>query len=498
MNSKLTAAQPLDLDKLEAIAGTLDGNFQFSSADEIRALIAHARAAHPESAASEIAPADIVIDLRAYADNPDYSHNDYADTMRQAAHCIESMRAMFFNYAIGQPESATGTTGASIDTPEFQALVENWREQPYGTRSFLTAWDNIIAHIDAIIGDLRAQLARQTVELGAAQILINKYRRAVETSIESLKSRDAAPASAQPVLPEKLPDDVLRYVMECAGRNNPDGAREVKAIYTFLRDALLHPVAPASAQPDRGAMQIDYTVDDSELARKIMVFMGRSTTQSMEPGADPLRDRLAERLAIWRPAVAPSDAKGKADAANAGGLSFRERFADAYLSLSVAHFSSPFWNQSMEQLIAAVDAEINKRVAERGQSPATSAADAKDAARLDHLESWLGKSGARGFKWNSYDFIVGKTVREQIDAAMAVAPSSGEPNVKAFAADESELATLTAEIDRLERKLKNTPLRYSSDRFDIAMEIDKLKARRDKAAAPSSAADTEDAGGQNG
>jgi len=49
----------------------------------------------------------------------------------------------------------------------------------------------------------------------------------------------------------------------------------------------------------------DYTVDDSELARKIMLFLGQRTSGSMEPGADPLRDRLAERIALWRPAPSP-------------------------------------------------------------------------------------------------------------------------------------------------------------------------------------------------
>ncbi len=46
-------------------------------------------------------------------------------------------------------------------------------------------------------------------------------------------------------------------------------------------------------------------------------------------------------------------------------MPLRERFADAYLSLSVAYFNSPFWNQSMEELLTAVDAEINKRVVDR-------------------------------------------------------------------------------------------------------------------------------------
>lgn len=40
------------------------------------------------------------------------------------------------------------------------------------------------------------------------------------------------------LLPRQLDDDVLRYVMECAGLNNPDGARLVKAVHHFMYEAL--------------------------------------------------------------------------------------------------------------------------------------------------------------------------------------------------------------------------------------------------------------------
>jgi hypothetical protein len=70
-------------------------------------------------------PADIVIALRDYASNPGYSHNDYADTMRQAAHCIESMRAMFFNYAtLASPAVPEGYKIVPIEpTPEMLEAV---------------------------------------------------------------------------------------------------------------------------------------------------------------------------------------------------------------------------------------------------------------------------------------------------------------------------------------------------------------------------------------
>jgi hypothetical protein len=79
---------------------------------------------------------------------------------------------------------------------------------------------------------------------------------------------------------------------------------------------LPHPgIAPTFGAAKAPAAQADYTVDDSELARKIMLFMGRATTASMEPGADPLRDRLAERLSLWRPAASPASTPEQQQAA---------------------------------------------------------------------------------------------------------------------------------------------------------------------------------------
>jgi len=53
------------------------------------------------------------------------------------------------------PQIAEKVELPSIDTPEFQALVEGWRKYPYGTREFLIAWDAIIAHVDHAIAASR-------------------------------------------------------------------------------------------------------------------------------------------------------------------------------------------------------------------------------------------------------------------------------------------------------------------------------------------------------
>lgn len=44
-------------------------------------------------------------------------------------------------------------------------------------------------------------------------------------------------------------------------------------------------------------------------------------------------------------------------------LPFRERFKDAYEALNVAAFASPFWNQQMEEVLTALEAEIETRAA---------------------------------------------------------------------------------------------------------------------------------------
>jgi hypothetical protein len=42
----------------------------------------------------------------------------------------------------------------SIDTPEFQALAEAWRKEPYGTRRFEAAYEAMFQHVDEAMTDL--------------------------------------------------------------------------------------------------------------------------------------------------------------------------------------------------------------------------------------------------------------------------------------------------------------------------------------------------------
>lgn len=71
-------------------------------------------------------------------------------------------------------------------------------------------------------------------------------------------------------------------------------------------------------------------------------------------------------------------------------VDFRERFKDAYLTLQTAHFNGPFWNQGMEELLAAVDAEITKRTSGRESAAPGAKQDAKDAALAEARELLVG------------------------------------------------------------------------------------------------------------
>lgn len=266
-----TAAQPLDLDKLEALARAAyiadERTVALLQPATILDLIVHARAAQPGK--------DAVMDAMC---NPKWGNPDlYARLVRffreelplaqqqdkvnewvNAVLSAAPFEAEKYGYIgrAAKPESATGTTGAT--EPSLLAIeLQGVREEMAAGSGF---WSSCSGCYDTDDGHPTGNYSYSTVfgcalgsgcsECGGIGAVWDN------TDYEAMArdwDKDAAPASAQPVLPEKLPeklpDDVLRYVMECAGRNNPDGAREVKAIYTFLRDALLHPVAPASAQP---------------------------------------------------------------------------------------------------------------------------------------------------------------------------------------------------------------------------------------------------------
>jgi hypothetical protein len=339
-----------------------------------------------------------------------------------------------------RPESATGTTGASVKT---------WQERMAEQRFAYPERDHMLAEIADRrneVTNLRAQLAARGQGEPVAWLWYepasewNGYEGRQRVSLEKPKASAAvngcqalylsAPASAQPdrgavqdgykLVPITINDSIRRVIQDINSDTGEGWKAEDEEGYwaDLLKAAAVAP-SDANGKAENLAgriVSVDVSTGDDDYGNRIFAEL------TGETGSDGTTLLAIEKGRNF------SDATGKADAANASGLSFRERFADAYLSLSVAHFNSPFWNQSMEELLAAVDAEINKRVAEK--SPAASVADAKDAALRERVARTIceaceenpGHAGdARGnqFRWQDYLDIADKAI-----AAMAAAPSS--------------------------------------------------------------------------
>jgi hypothetical protein len=126
----------------------------------------------------------------------------------------------------------------------------------------------------------------------------------------------------------------------------------------------------------------DYDLNDRDLAAKILAFIGVSTTASREPGADPLADGLAKKLAGWH----------NPTAANAVGQTIStplfhcilQRVCDAEAELSAAGKSSAVYAAFEAASVARKDliAHIDARPA---ANPTAVGADAQDAGFKDRL-----------------------------------------------------------------------------------------------------------------
>lgn len=415
------------------------------------------------------------------------------------ADAIAGRAALIAQARAAQPESATGTTGASV--PTWQERIAHHPDR--------TAAEFVDEAKDAEIADLRAQLAAngqgEMVQVGHMRLLENGTKMGIgfdkldEPLIEGWRqipvfAHLSAPASAQPAELTVLLGR-MRDALPACQDDSPDDSRELWSIYGEMRKL-------ASAQPDRGAVVPDGFVwpEPPPSKGQSHVLFEDGYAEGWAKAIDTVRSRLAaapspasqpvaqdaleeikcllaeqyeteiQRLkdiikASPISAVAPSDAKdaagwmvplskdgesvwiegegdvslcrctatsaadakGKADAANAGGMTMEEMrdkaWSDSSKSINSQYGVS--WIAPMPKPFAEWFA-----AGWNAKSPATSAADAKDEVRLDHMEAWLSKSGARGFKWNSYDFVTGKSVREQLDAAMAAAPSSEKGGAK--------------------------------------------------------------------
>lgn len=127
-----------------------------------------------------------------------------------------------------------------------------------GLLSALSSQAHLILAVEGRF-ERRAALAHQSPSIdqqgGALDDAIRKSAILVNgiwyVPMHAIAHRPIAPAN----LPEVLPEDVLRYAMECSGRNNPDGARLVRTIYHFIRECLTAP--SPSAEDDQDAKDAD-------------------------------------------------------------------------------------------------------------------------------------------------------------------------------------------------------------------------------------------------
>lgn len=404
--TKHTAAQPLDLEAL----------------DKLEAL---ARAATPGPWASGWPgiPFEDAVE-RIYAEDV-HTREDAAFI---AAANPATVLALIAQARAAQPESATGTTGTSIDTPEFRELLyclDHTLRRAWASRA-----DDLIAHIDAIIGDLRAQLAAKGQGNAVAYMVSSEGEPELGfwfseepggTGQISEPLYLGAPASAQPdrgeAREETLADRVVAWsaeraaspasqpVMSSCEANVAPSAElppmpepsnlwgkgyNTDDMRAYARAALVAATAPSDAKPNPTSEVFSYA---AELVRK-----------ELEPAVQLLSN--------------PSDAKGQSDAANAGDID----------ALVREYGNAPVIGPGRTR--RTIMSEIYQLAHEIfGHHPATSAADAKDAARYRWLRDQdimeqIGRSTPYVVQGQTMHMLEGKQVDDAVDAAMAAAPSS--------------------------------------------------------------------------
>lgn len=501
-NTNHTAAQPLDLDKLEALARaatpgpwkrsnrpngpfwhisseyTIGGEPCKSGRQSIGAIHAENKRGAPKYAAMFEANANFVAEF-----NP-----------ATALALIAQARA-------AQPESATGTTGARV--PTWQERQDQDNEQ----------W-NASVYMRQEIADLRAQLTQQghgdetrqllqefvdyhskpagmTLEVALDSDSLGTFLEGVETREKDMVARAkailAAPASAQPAdacckWPTCQSEEVQQQVADQAYRELYSGAQHDRgaAQGDDIAAALNAAVDAEYPLPDNPHASVIQRATDNRAAmwrgivaaRKILAAAPSPASKPVAPTdwqlvpKDPktgtmlhmawlsLGDgyqpsctdmcRVYEAMLANAPvaAVVPSDARDAVleRAVQAAAVAAPSDDGEAFDAAIRA--GELIWNHKLSaRAIAFEGFKAGRATAVAApvhwmpmldQSPATSAADAKDAARLDFLDTnvhrfrmgWrLGSAPVGNLSIQSI-IMGGSPIREAIDAAMAAAPSS--------------------------------------------------------------------------
>jgi hypothetical protein len=439
MNDNNSAAQPLDLDKLEALARAVDDLPETTQPFVSMGgqVVIHTFSMSPEQ-------------VRAVANLYD------AATPAAIVALISQARASQQPSGNSGELGATGTTGASIDTAEFRELADYELRKLHRLLGLLGVAgadtldsDTSMACFWGLIGQIITKLEEVQVapasaqpDRGAAQELLLEAAQFLDDSMfqsagqaaraENLAAKLRAPSPAsQPVAPE-------------ASQAFPNDGREPDwAGYAAAEAAHAQQEAAPTTKPWK----------DHEV--RILVNDLRAIAQAFH-ATEQLRGRISDRVGRFLDAaVAPSDANdatvpdhSERGAANAGGLTDGWKLVPVEPTVEMRHACYEEYQRPGATYTSMCRAII---AAAPGRSPATiaagqEAANAKDVARLDWLIQEeacvqcerLPGSGRKVFQvvWpenEDYSMTFYETPREAIDAqmsidadnaAMAAAPSS--------------------------------------------------------------------------
>lgn len=258
----------------------------------------------------------------------------------------------------------------------------------------------LIAHVRA------AQTESATGTIGTHNDIEQRLRRlATDGDIFRVKAVDAS------VLTEAA-NTIADLRAQLAAKDQDDAFRDAVAYGTgILKDGKHIPYAdlyatPASAQPAEATSLLERLRENNP---EFVAHLERSSSEvatwpKWKTGMWPTTSAQPDRGAT----VAPSDAKGKAEAANAGGLTDEQIMR---IAGDVRQHNAGSWPGDVTFARAVLAA----------QSPATSAADAKDAARWRLICGLLSR---RSLDYYALEGESEESITKWADAAMAAAPST--------------------------------------------------------------------------
>jgi hypothetical protein len=409
---------------------------------------------------------DVVHQLREYASNAGYSHSDCVDTMLQAANCIESLRARFWNYA-GLSQFANGEDAGqpaqAVDAPSAIALDF---APGMALRKVSDGWIVVVDGQPARrLNTMEASLVNSTLRAASpaaapdaapvcpcTNVQIENSDDGAAGCIGQCPASEAAQADDGDVTEEMIQAGIAALTL--TAQSAPNAELAVTTIYRAMSAAApVAAVAPSDATGKAVTLPL-------ELAQRCLSSMKQAVTfGETSKGRPPSQTCLfeIEELEAILKGQFSIGTTGKAVAASAGGLlplpepawaRFGSDGSDAYSARQMQEYAranqSPAtiaanagemltllkdaaraWNKEadseLDETMERIECFLISSRAAASQSPATSAADAKDAAR--HVPEHI----ARGIRLYGQYRADGEIIAERkfaevlwdIDAAIA-------------------------------------------------------------------------------